>query len=110
MDVYPTDLELTADGLLIKWSDGQCRRYTLVELRENCPCANCREKKRGTAAKPKDLLPVLTIEETQPLSIAGMKPVGSYAYTIAFSDGHDTGIYTFEHLRELGREVTGDIT
>jgi DUF971 family protein len=31
-----------------------------------------------------------------------MKPVGNYAYTIAFSDGHDTGIYTFELLRELG--------
>jgi DUF971 family protein len=31
--------------------------------------------------------------------------VGSYAYSIAFSDGHDTGIYPFELLRELGREA-----
>ena len=36
-----------------------------------------------------------------------MKPVGNYAYCIAFSDGHDTGIYTFEQLRELGHEVPG---
>ncbi len=34
-----------------------------------------------------------------------MKPVGNYAYSIEFSDGHDTGIYTFEYLRELGREA-----
>jgi len=34
-----------------------------------------------------------------------MKPVGNYAYTISFSDGHDTGIFTFELLRELGTEV-----
>ena len=36
-----------------------------------------------------------------------MKPVGNYAYSIAFSDGHDTGIFTFEFLRELGTEVPG---
>jgi DUF971 family protein len=31
-----------------------------------------------------------------------MKPVGNYAYSIDFSDGHDTGIYTLESLRQLG--------
>jgi DUF971 family protein len=35
-----------------------------------------------------------------------MSPVGNYAYAIAFSDGHDTGIYTIEYLRELGQETT----
>ncbi|HVX62064.1 MAG TPA: gamma-butyrobetaine hydroxylase-like domain-containing protein [Pirellulales bacterium] len=35
----------------------------------------------------------------------GMKPVGNYAYAIEFSDGHDTGIYTCEFLRELGQEM-----
>ena len=52
-------------------------------------------------------LPVLSAAEARPLVIEDMKPVGSYAYTIAFSDGHNTGIYTLEHLRELGREVSG---
>jgi DUF971 family protein len=37
-----------------------------------------------------------------PLSISGMQPVGQYAYKIVFSDGHDSGIYTLEYLRELG--------
>ena len=48
---------------------------------------------------------MLTPAETQPLRIAGMTPVGNYAYSIAFSDGHDTGIFTLELLQELGREV-----
>jgi DUF971 family protein len=47
---------------------------------------------------------VLSAAETQPLAIRDMKPVGNYAYAISFSDGHDTGIYTIEYLRELGRE------
>jgi DUF971 family protein len=33
-----------------------------------------------------------------------MAPMGRYAYSIHFSDGHDTGIYTLELLRELGTE------
>jgi DUF971 family protein len=45
---------------------------------------------------------VLSPQELAPLSIAGMTPVGQYAYSIEFSDGHSSGIYTLEYLRELG--------
>ena len=48
---------------------------------------------------------MISLEEAQPLRVAGMQPVGSYAYTIAFSDGHDTGIFEFSLLRELGEEL-----
>lgn len=47
-------------------------------------------------------LPVLSAAEARPLELQGMQPVGNYAYAVAFSDGHDTGIYTFELLREIG--------
>ena len=47
-------------------------------------------------------VPVLSAEEARPLGIDGMQPVGNYAYTIHFSDGHDTGIFTFSLLRQLG--------
>ena len=50
------------------------------------------------------MLPVLSTEEAQPLKITGMKPVGNYAYSIEFNDGHDTGIFPFELLRALGVE------
>ena len=102
MNLYPTQLTLVAgDRLMIAWSDGERREYTFAELRDQCPCATCREKR--SAAPPPSLLPVLKMEEARPLEILGMKPVGHYAYAIEFSDGHDTGIYTFELLRELGR-------
>ena len=44
--------------------------------------------------------------EARPLTIASMQPVGNYAYSIAFSDGHDTGIFTLEFLHEHGVPVT----
>ena len=102
MNVHPTKLELHDERQLrIEWSDGQQRQYRLRDLRDACPCATCREKRSA----PKPMLPVLGDAELQPLKINGMKPVGSYAYTIAWSDGHDTGIYTYELLRELGEVV-----
>jgi DUF971 family protein len=36
------------------------------------------------------------------IAIKGIEPVGSYAVTLTFSDGHDTGIYSWEYLYELG--------
>jgi len=98
----PTKLELTDESQLrIEWNDGQSRRYSFSELRQRCPCATCREKRK----EPVPMLPVLTLEEAQPLEILGMKPVGNYAYSINFSDGHNTGISPFELLRELGEET-----
>jgi DUF971 family protein len=98
----PTMLKLIDDShLLIQWSDGHNRRYSFRELRDKCPCATCREKRQS----PTPLLPVLTAEETLPLKILGMKPVGNYAYAIDFSDGHDSGIYSFTTLLEFGEVV-----
>ena len=104
MDSYPTNLSLPApDKLLIEWSDGERRVCTIRELRFACPCATCREKR----SKPPEpslsrSLPILSNAELQPLRIVKMQPLGNYAYNVAFSDGHDTGIYPFELLRELG--------
>lgn len=104
MTEYPTALKLDENQrLLIEWSDGQQRLYRPRALRDACPCATCREKR----SQPRDpmQLPTLTMAEAHPLRIVGMQPLGNYAYNVAFSDGHDTGIYTFELLRELGEEV-----
>ena len=88
---------------MIEWSGGKSKRYEVSELRDKCPCATCREQRKQP---PKaDLLPVLSMEEAQPLKIAEMKPVGGYAYGITFSDGHDSGIFTLEHLFEIGTEI-----
>ena len=91
---------LDRGGIEIAWSDGVKAEYSPRLLRDACPCATCREQ-RVQPATP-SLLTVLRPEEVAPLAIAGMKPVGQYAYSIAFSDGHSSGIYTLEYFRELG--------
>ena len=102
MELRPNKLEIR-DGskLVIEWNDGQKRAITFGELRAACPCATCREQ-RAKPAEPSSGLTVLSMAEARPLTVQGMRPVGNYAYSVAFSDGHDTGIFTLELLRSLG--------
>ncbi len=100
MTARPIALSIDEDvELVIRWDDQSETRYRISELRDQCPCATCREKRKT----PPDPFPILSDAETKPLRIEKMRPMGSYAYTIAFSDGHDTGIYTFEYLLELSQ-------
>jgi DUF971 family protein len=102
MNLQPTKIELIADDRLrIEWNDQTLREYTFGELREACPCATCREKRKQASPTSMEL-PVLSAAEAAPLKVLGMKPVGNYAYSISFSDGHGTGIYSLELLRKLG--------
>jgi DUF971 family protein len=106
MTFQPVELKLVDPSRLrIVWNDGESREYSVRELREQCPCATCREL-RSAPPPPSNVLPVLSTAETQPLRITAMHPTGRYAYSIHFSDGHDTGIYTLELLRELGTVVS----
>ena len=98
----PTPLSISrtaGGGIEIAWSDGFRGGYSPRLLRDACPCATCRERRAQPA--PPALLPVLAPEEVAPLTIVGMKPVGQYAYSIDFSDGHSSGIYALDYLREL---------
>src|SRR6266481_3584433 len=81
------------ESIEITWRDGHHSLYLNRYLRDNCPCASCRE---GT---PRRVLPVLgTPGELYPLQIG---VVGRYAISIQWSDQHDTGIYSYETLRHL---------
>ena len=99
----PTSIARCAgpDGAAIEitWSDGRRAVYTPRLLRDACPCATCREQR--TQPRPAPLLPVLGPAELAPLTVTSMRPVGQYAYAIGFSDGHASGIYTLDYLREL---------
>lgn len=100
---YPISIERDEDGAIrITWDDQSQTKWTTLELRHQCPCATCREKKRTTLEKssPIPRLPVITAAETRPLRIESMQPVGNYAYNIRFSDGHASGIFTFEILKK----------
>ena len=88
-----------AGAIEITWSDGARGVYSPRLLRDACPCATCREQR--AAPRPPGLLPVLSPAELAPLAVMSMRPVGQYAYAIEFSDGHASGIYTLQYLREL---------
>lgn len=102
MSPLPVELKRTpARELWIRWDDGQEQRIPFFQLRKACPCATCREKAAAEPARPPTLLPVISAAEAQPIQLVSMQPVGNYGYNIAFSDGHDSGIFTFEYLRGL---------
>src|SRR5438552_16074575 len=85
------------DRLVIEWSDGVRTSYTFQELRNNCPCAGCREERLA----PPDPFRILKTSELVPLKPVSITPVGHYAYKITWSDGHDAGLFTLENLRSI---------
>ena len=87
--------------LLIQWSDSVTTRCSVRRIQENCPCANCGEKKREAGREPM-LLPLLNPSELEPLEIVKMRPAGNYAYAMTFSTGCNQGIYNFDLLRQIG--------
>jgi DUF971 family protein len=98
----PSELNLAPSGLLrIVWSDGVEQLIPPISLRRACPCARCRAQSLQPPA-PANTLPVLAPAEARPMSIQKMVPIGNYAYGVEFSDGHNTGIYSYEYLRKIG--------
>ncbi len=80
--------------LQVLWTDQQRQEFDVVELRRKCPCAVCIDEwTREKRLKPEDVS-----EEVRPIEI---ESVGRYALKIRFTDGHSTGIYTFENLRKM---------
>ena len=84
-----------AGRLEIDWEDGHHTVYDTVTLRWMCPCAYC----RGEAGEPGwlDTSPTLTPDQTR---LVDVQLVGNYAIAPTWADGHHTGYYTFEQLRE----------
>ncbi len=80
--------------LLVRWADGVEGRLNLVELRAQCMCARCVDEITGQR--------IVDVEGIDPaIAIVEMQLVGNYAVKIRWSDGHDTGLYTWNHLRRL---------
>jgi DUF971 family protein len=93
--VEPTQIIEESDReISITWSDDAETNYNAAELRRNCPCASCvnewtGEKILNEASVPEDL------------TITSTSVVGRYALNFHFSDGHNTGIFSFQFLRKL---------
>lgn len=78
----------------IRWSDGHESVFIARALRLACPCASCIDEMTGTPV----LNPASVPEDVHPLTL-GL--VGRYAVHFNFSDGHGSGIYSFEKLRAI---------
>lgn len=92
----PEKIERISETVLgIKWDNGEQTICFAKTLRQHCPCALCQE-----ARKISDPLKVLKSDQ-QHIELVKWESVGNYALRLDWSDGHDTGIYTFEYLRQL---------
>ena len=78
----------------IEWSDDAETRYNAAGLRRKCPCAGCVNEWTGEKILKEENIP-------DDLHFTHTSVVGRYALNFHFSDGHDTGIYSFKYLREL---------
>jgi ATP-binding protein involved in chromosome partitioning len=81
--------------LSVLWQDGRRDDLDVRDLRLACMCAQCVHEMSGR----KMLDPKSIRADVAPRTITS---VGSYAITIAWNDGHGSGIYSFEHMRSLG--------
>ncbi|HLG23091.1 MAG TPA: DUF971 domain-containing protein [Candidatus Manganitrophaceae bacterium] len=86
--------KLGEKGIRISWSDGHQGIYQHLYLRENCRCASCVQEWSGEKLIRAENIP-------QDITPAAIQAVGNYAISIRWSDGHDTGIYPFDFLKEI---------
>jgi DUF971 family protein len=95
MNPVPYAINRRDDGILIEWDDqGHHGFYPARALRLACPCAACVEEMSGRPLLQPDKVP----SDIRPVSLA---LVGAYGLRINWSDGHGTGIYTFEQLLRI---------
>ena len=93
--IEPREIRQLGDaGLKITWADEHVCEYNAADLRRACPCAQCVNEWTGQ----RTLTPETISED---LTIVDLSLVGRYAVNFRWSDGHETGIYSFRYLREL---------
>ncbi|MDP9337761.1 MAG: DUF971 domain-containing protein [Acidobacteriota bacterium] len=94
-------------GVDITWADNHTSHYDFAYLRDECPCATCNEKRdqeqqhqhSGAKAAPLSS-PALPMFKAK-IRAQSATQVGNYAVQINFNDGHNTGIFSYDHLRGI---------
>lgn len=97
--ITPLQLDLVAEELAIRWSDGTEQFISLENLRKKCPCAWCEKNIVATSKNQEHShRPLYGKESYQVRSIV---PVGGYALQLTWADGHASGIYSYDYLRKI---------
>ncbi|MDM9644322.1 DUF971 domain-containing protein [Rhizobium sp. S163] len=94
-DIWPTELKVTKDRqqLVITFNNGESFTLSAEMLRVLSPSAEVQG--HGPGQK-------VTVPGKRNVAIISMTPTGNYAVRIGFDDMHDTGIFTWSYLHELG--------
>ena len=93
--IEPREISQESKRLLrITWGDERVCNYDAAALRRACPCAQCVNEWTGQ----RTLKPEAVSDEVE---INDLTIVGRYALNFRWSDGHETGIYSFQYLRDL---------
>ena len=95
LSIEPREISQESNtNLRITWADEQVCEFDAASLRRACPCAQCVNEWTGQ----RTLKPETVSDE---LEISDLSVVGRYALNFRWSDGHETGIYSFQYLRDL---------
>ncbi len=102
--MYPAQFKKVNDEeIMLKWDDGKEFVLPAKYLRDRCPCASCAgESVLWREYKPSPLQ-VLTPGK---YNLKSAEIVGDYALALTWVDGHNTGLYSFEHLRRICEEYS----
>jgi DUF971 family protein len=96
INAWPSEIRLNPahDVLTVSFDDGSRFELRAEYLRVESPSAEVRNH-----GGPKTI-----VLGKKNVTIAAVEPVGNYAVRLSFSDGHDTGLYSWAHLHQLGAE------
>jgi DUF971 family protein len=87
--------------LIVVWDDGHASRYPFSLLRAGCPCAECRGGHDRMGDTPDLAVFKAPITDSPATRLSALVPVGSYAISPVWEDGHDAGIFQWRYLRAL---------
>ncbi len=96
-DIWPTEIKLLKDkrGLAVTFEDGEHYSFPAEFLRVLSPSAEVQGHGPGERK---------TVPGKKNVAIMKVEPIGNYAVKLVFDDMHDTGLYSWQYLRELGRD------
>jgi len=92
----PAEVRASEEVVEIRWTDGHASYFPFRDLRVACPCAECVDEWTGERRLDPKSIPL----DVTPLEVRG---VGRYALQFIWSDGHSTGIYTYDKLRAMDK-------
>jgi DUF971 family protein len=94
----PIDLQQIGQELAIKWEDGTESFVPLEKLRRACPCAGCKGESDIMGNLYKGPAQTLTPAAFQ---LRGLNRIGTYAIQPVWGDGHNTGLFSFDYLKQV---------